>query len=305
MSNQSLISNNNNNNNNNLPKPKLMSPSQSSVKLTKDSNSRNSSTRSSPNLDDNKKAENSDNDSIGNATIHGAIPEKLTQSKGSKKLTPPPTQERRRSPSVSPRMPTATNPHYNDTIFGDEQNELDSLRSNYQNNLTNVSDDEKDKYTNNQHAINEEIDDEIDEEIDDDNNHHQSDDEENDQDEDFENQKIKENYMNYTNNNSTGKSDDGLVVGDRGSWDPNQTSDLPKQGNEDCVIIEISNFSFKENSSVLKRKEVKKMFVGMNFLNYDPAELESKSTMPKPKANEPVFFNFRKSKILFFFLLKK
>ena len=36
----------------------------------------------------------------------------------------------------------------------------------------------------------------------------------------------------------------------------------------------------------------------MEFLNYDPAELESKNSMPKPAANQPVHFNFRKSNIL-------
>lgn len=229
-----------------------------------------------------KTNENSDNDdSIGNATIHGALPEL----KNKKKITSPSNE--RLIMSSSPQVPASN--HYNDTIFGDEQNELDSLRSNYQNNLTNNlrSDDENEQDMSKSKFDNDE--DEIEEEVAD---------EEDQNDETYgESQKIKENYMSYTNNNSTGKSEDGVVVGDRGSWDPNETSKLPKQGNEDFVIIEISNFSFKENCNALKRSEVKKLFVGMNFLNYDPADLESKDAMPKPKANEPVFFNFRKSKL--------
>lgn len=95
---------------------------------------------------------------------------------------------------------------------------------------------------------------------------------------------------------NTGKSEDLVVVGEKGSWDPNNTTKLPKAGNEDFVIIEISSFAFKESSEVVMRDDVNKLFVGMNFLNYDPADLESKSSLPKPKAKEPVYFHFRKSK---------
>lgn len=159
------------------------------------------------------------------------------------------------------------NQHYNDTMFGGEEtaeglqrtaspNDFESIRSNYQHNLTNISD-------NNENPIYEED----------------------------------ETQMPTGTHEfqDTGNSD-MVVVGAKGSWDPNGTAKMPKQGNEDFVIIEISSFTFKESSEVMARDDVKKLFVGMNFLNYDPADLESKNSMPKPNPNEPVHFHFRKSK---------
>ena len=97
---------------------------------------------------------------------------------------------------------------------------------------------------------------------------------------------------NFRNYQATSKSEDDVVVGD--SWDPNNTRRLPKSGNEDNVIIEISSFMLKETSQVLKRSDIQQLFVGMEFLNYDPVELEAANSMPKPAANQLVHFNFRK-----------
>jgi len=164
------------------------------------------------------------------------------------------------------------NQHYNDTLFEDEQqlatNDFDSIRDNYQQNLASVSDEERELRSNG--ADNEEIEEDIDEEMD-------------------------EKETMGTNRFDTEES--AIVVGERGSWDPNGTNKLPKEGDEDHVIIEISSFMFKDGCEVVESEEVKKLFVGMNFLNYDPADLESKSSLPKPAANEPVYFHFRKSKI--------
>ena len=101
---------------------------------------------------------------------------------------------------------------------------------------------------------------------------------------------------------NTGESE-GVVV--EQSWDPNNTNKLPKQGNEDNVIIEILNFTLKEGSQVLKRDDIKRLFVSMEFLNFDPLELESEIALPKPTANEPRNYNFRKSLDLIFILVKK
>lgn len=70
---------------------------------------------------------------------------------------------------------------------------------------------------------------------------------------------------------------------------------MAKEGNQDNVIIEISSFTLKEGSSVLNRDEVKKLFVSFEFLNHDLYELESPA-LPKPRANVPSHYNFRKSK---------
>ena len=186
-------------------------------------------------------------------------------------------------------------------MFGDEPgrsyspNELDSLRNVYQNNVTAHSDDERDV------RESKEADDDLgEEEIPDDENLNQ----------DFgtgedygneESENIKDD--NFRNYNATAKSEDDVVVGDAASWDPNDTRMLPKEGNRDNVIIEISNFSLKENSQVMMRDDVQQLFVGMEFLNYDPVDLESKNSMPKPAANQAVHFNFRKSDKTFHFIL--
>jgi len=169
-----------------------------------------------------------------------------------------------------------TNQHFNDTQFEDDQqmatNDYNSIRNNYQQNLASVTDDEPESRS---HGVGEE---EIEEE---------------ELEEDYEDEETM-----GTNRFDTGD----VVVGEKGSWDPNGTNKLPKKGDEDHVIIEISSFTFNDGSEVVEREDVKKLFVGMNFLNYDPGELESKSSLPKPPANEPVYFYFRKSKLKQFIL---
>jgi hypothetical protein len=100
---------------------------------------------------------------------------------------------------------------------------------------------------------------------------------------------------------NTGKSEDDIVVGER-TWDPNNTNKLPKEGDEDHVIIEISSFVLKDGSQVLKRQEIKRLFVSMEFLNYDPVELESTLTLAKPSADQQIFYNFRKSRVHLIYL---
>jgi hypothetical protein len=213
-----------------------------------------------------------DDVSMGNTTLHSK-PEKIPSLKNSPK----------HSKSNSFNASSVANTHYNDTMFGDDPartyspNELDSLRNVYQNNADNQSDDEGERINDpinidNQNLINDgNFEDDLNEES----------------------ENIKDgSFRNY---NATTKSEDDIVIGNEVSWDPNGTRTLPKEGNENNVIIEISNFTIKENSQVLNRNEIQQLFVGMEFLNYDPVELESKNSMPKPVANQPVHFNFRKS----------
>ena len=98
---------------------------------------------------------------------------------------------------------------------------------------------------------------------------------------------------------ASAKSEDDLVVGDRDSWDPNNTNRFVKEGDQNNVIIEVGSFSLNERSDALRRDDIQRMFVGMNFLNYDPSELESQVTMPKAQPNVPIHFNFRKSRDFF------
>ena len=217
------------------------------------------------------------NNSVGNSTLHH-MPEKLPSLKRNGANSP---AERPASSHTS-----SPNPHYNDTMFGDEPGrtysptELDSLRQVYQTNVTNQSDDdEKEVRESRDENSGGNDEDEIEEDLGNDN-------------EETENTKD-DNFRNY--NATTRSEDDAVVVGDRESWDPHGTSHLPKEGDKDNVIIEISNFSFKENSQIMKREDIQRLFVGMEFLNYDPADLECERSMPKPLANQPVHFNFRKS----------
>jgi hypothetical protein len=232
-----------------------------------------------------------DENSVGNSTIHRKPDNMLMhQSSDVSNLKKIKNNSKSSSPTDNiryqqQRTPTP-NQHYNDTMFGDEvprtysPNELDSLRHVYQNNVTAHSEDERENNSNREY-----IDDNL-------------------YEDETENEENTDNLndANFRNYQATAKSEDDLVIDNRDSWDPNNTNRLPKEGNENNVIIEISNFNLKENSQVLKRDDIQNLFVGMEFLNYDPAELEAQNSMPKPSANQPVHFNFRKSKILKFLL---
>ena len=235
-------------------------------------------------------ASNQDDNSVGNSTLHRkpdhmVLHTSSSTSKKSKNSKSPSPDAGYDHPPQRTITPT-TSQHYNDTMFGDEvgrtysPTELDSLRHVYQNNVTaHGSEDERD---NNSNIDNRE------EDIEDDLY---------DQREATDNEDVTEtvNDGNFQNYQATIKSEDDLVIDNRDSWDPNDTNKLPKEGNENNVIIEISNFTLKENSQVLRRDDIQNLFVGLEFLNYDPAELEAQNSMPKPQANQPVHFNFRKS----------
>lgn len=222
-----------------------------------------------------KRASICSDNSIGNATIRRR-PDNLEELK---------TNSPRSSRGNSPQN-TADNQHYNDTIFGDEApmrtvspNDFDSIRSNYQHNLAAVSDEERENsqsHNIDDEPIYEEEEDDIEENI---------------------KSEIPENTREFQ---ETGKSDDLVVVGRKNSWNPSETGNFnKKQGKDNEVVIEIQSFCFKEDSEVMARDDVKKLFVGMQFLNYDPGDLESTTSMPKPAANQPVFFNFTKSNFCF------
>lgn len=199
--------------------------------------------------------------SVGNSTLHRK----------------PTFETKQSSAKQSPRSPD----HYNDTMFEEEPgrtyspNELDSLRNVYQNNVASYEEKDDGKI-----PISEGIEENVGSE------------EEVDYSEEEENGNVKDNFKNFKNYNATAKSDDGVVVDE--SWDPNATNKMAKEGDQDNVIIEILSFSLKENSQVLQRDDIQRLFVSMEFLNLDSSELESNITMAKPEPNKPVHFNFRK-----------
>jgi hypothetical protein len=175
--------------------------------------------------------------------------------------------------------------NYNDTMFGDEQvgrtyspNELNSLRNVYQNNVhTDEEVDDNVIEANNAFKELRNNNDYTGESYESDKNH-------------------SKNYLATCDEmENTTNTQEYLVVGKKDSWDPNNTNNLPMEGNNNNVIIEISSFNFYENVEALRRNDIQRLFVGMDFLNYDPSELESQITMPKPEPNQEVHFNFRKS----------
>lgn len=208
--------------------------------------------------------------SLGNSTLRQK-PDIMSQMGEARPVSQQSSHGSQGTFSVTPNI------HYNDTMFGDEPgrtyspNELDSLSKQYQNNVH--SDEEQGPRESRDQEINEEIEEEEEEE---------------------EEEEVEQSENNFRNYNATTKSEDDVVIGEE-SWDPHNTNRLAKEGNEDNVIIEIQSFVLKENSQVLKRDEIQRLFVSMEFLDYDSSELESNNTMAKPEANQPVHFNFRKS----------
>lgn len=92
-----------------------------------------------------------------------------------------------------------------------------------------------------------------------------------------------------TLNSSAGflKTDDEIIV-------TPATSLGDTRNFSDKVIIKITNFALYETSSILTRENIKQLFVGMKFLDYDPADLETPFSLPKPQANQELTYNFEK-----------
>ncbi|XP_062566792.1 protein fantom-like [Saccostrea cucullata] len=61
------------------------------------------------------------------------------------------------------------------------------------------------------------------------------------------------------------------------------------------VTVTISHLSLNENATVLDNDNVKQLFVAYNFLGIDPQDLETPFSLPKPKANIPIAYNFTKT----------
>lgn len=61
------------------------------------------------------------------------------------------------------------------------------------------------------------------------------------------------------------------------------------------VTVTISHLSLNEKATVLNNDSVKQLFVAYNFLGIEPQELETPFSLPKPKANLPITYNFTKT----------
>ena len=56
----------------------------------------------------------------------------------------------------------------------------------------------------------------------------------------------------------------------------------------------ISQVTFEEDADLLERDDVQMLFVEYRFLGVSLEETETPFSLPKPKANIPIQFNFRK-----------
>ncbi|XP_048761199.1 X-linked retinitis pigmentosa GTPase regulator-interacting protein 1-like [Ostrea edulis] len=70
---------------------------------------------------------------------------------------------------------------------------------------------------------------------------------------------------------------------------------LHDPGEANSVTVTISHLLLNEQAAVLNNDNVKELFVAYNFLGIEPAELETPFSLPKPKANNPVTYNYTKT----------
>ncbi|XP_047133171.1 protein fantom isoform X1 [Hydra vulgaris] len=60
------------------------------------------------------------------------------------------------------------------------------------------------------------------------------------------------------------------------------------------IVVEILSLTLFEDAALLNMENIQQLFISYKFLDYDPEELETPMSLPKPKANRPISFNFRK-----------
>jgi len=63
------------------------------------------------------------------------------------------------------------------------------------------------------------------------------------------------------------------------------------------VVIQVTSLTLHPEASILDDPHVKQVFVAYKFLDYEPADLETPISLPKPAPHRPISFNFKKGKI--------
>ena len=63
------------------------------------------------------------------------------------------------------------------------------------------------------------------------------------------------------------------------------------------VVIQVTSLTLHPGASILDDPNVKQVFVAYKFLDCDPAELETPTSLPKPAPYRSISFNFNKGKI--------
>ncbi|XP_078365018.1 protein fantom-like isoform X2 [Oculina patagonica] len=60
------------------------------------------------------------------------------------------------------------------------------------------------------------------------------------------------------------------------------------------VVIQVTSLTLDSEAPILDDPNVKQLFVAYKFLDYDPADLETPISLPKPPPNRPISYNFKK-----------
>ncbi|CAG7727380.1 unnamed protein product [Allacma fusca] len=83
-------------------------------------------------------------------------------------------------------------------------------------------------------------------------------------------------------------------LGSEDSFDSTETSSLDSNSYKQSIRIEISYIVFNSPCRIWSDTKVKKIFVEYRFLDFDPEELETPSSVPKPQPGKKAEFNFIK-----------
>ncbi|XP_013398857.1 protein fantom isoform X2 [Lingula anatina] len=83
---------------------------------------------------------------------------------------------------------------------------------------------------------------------------------------------------------------EGLVI----TPAPRAASRSSVQGNPDTVVVTIAHLSLEEGASALSNPAVQQLFVEYRFLGFPAEELETPVSLPKPKPDQQIYFNFKK-----------
>jgi len=84
--------------------------------------------------------------------------------------------------------------------------------------------------------------------------------------------------------------DDVIVSSSLGKRTPSALA----QNKLNDITITISSLTLYDDSPLLQVDSVQQLFVSYKFLDYDPEMLETPMSLPKPKPNRPIYFNFKK-----------
>ncbi|XP_077868086.1 protein fantom-like [Saccoglossus kowalevskii] len=93
------------------------------------------------------------------------------------------------------------------------------------------------------------------------------------------------------------KTDDELESQDDSSvvMTPAINRPASSTGNDNVVTVAVFSLMLDEESDVMQDDKIQRLYVEYRFLGVDPAELETPFSLPKPKPNQRISYNFKKN----------